>query len=126
MEAHIVDLEGKVQKGGYRHDNTRGAYTARAEYRRPYCDPSGITCFLYNKTGHMARDCTKRNWQDGRPSTGVNAVTEEGYEYEEEYESEEEEIIDIYPADTAPPKRMMARRIQLYLRNKRQQTEPVV
>ena len=127
MEAHIVDLEGKVQKkeGGYRHDNTRGTYTARAEFRRPYRDPSGITCFLCNKTGHMARDCTKRNWQDGRPSTGVNAMTEEGYEYEEEYESEEE-IIDIYPADTAPPKRMMARRTQPYPRNKRPQTEPVV
>ena len=52
-------------------------------------------------------------------------MTEEGYEYEEEYESEEE-IIDIYPADTAPPKRMMARRTQPYPRNKRPQTEPVV
>src|SRR5271170_4695703 len=74
----------------------------------------------------MVRDCTKRNWQDRRPSTGVNAVTEEDYEFEEEYESEEEEIIDIYPADTTPPKRMMARRTQPYPRNKRQQTEPVV
>ena len=117
MEAHIMDLEGQVKnRTGYRHDNTRGAYPARTDNWRSM-DKTYMTCHLCHQKGHFAKECTKRTWQDGRPTTGLNVIT---YEDDEE----DEDVVDIYPVQGRPIER--ARRTGTPYPKKRPQTEPVV
>src|ERR1700691_2713310 len=71
--------------------------------RRPMND---MRCFHCDKTGHIARMCPQRTWQEGRPRNEAHIVGEEWNEDEEK--EEYTEIIGGYPVQTS--KREYARR----------------